>query len=245
MARTRTWLDRLHSMAIDDLRNQDWVLLPGTLCTEEVFSGFLDALGVPSARRKPVKLSLPAVEDYAAPLTSLAKGAVLCGFSLGAIVAAHNADRVKAARTVLFALNPYPDDPAKAGDREGLLRDVQANGGGAALSARLAEQNGPAPEKARKLILSMADKAAPDIEAHTSLALTRPGALDALGRCQAPVMALTGDRDDATPVALGKAAADAAPSGHFIALPGLGHYALVEDPKECARSFLALEERIA
>lgn len=101
-------------MGIEDLQDRDWLLLPGTLCTEEVFTGLLDTLGVPAKRRKPIRLSLPHVDDYADTLASSADGVVLCGFSLGAIVAARHVDRVRAFRSILFGVNPHADDPAKA-----------------------------------------------------------------------------------------------------------------------------------
>jgi pimeloyl-ACP methyl ester carboxylesterase len=136
-------------MAIEDLRNRDWVLLPGTLCTAEVFTGFLDALEIPETRRPPLTLRHPAVEDYAETLVKRAPGAVLCGFSLGAIVAAHLADRCDATRIILFGLNPFADDPAKAPGRLHLSRDVAVGGGTGALMPGLPPLGGSSPETAR------------------------------------------------------------------------------------------------
>lgn len=231
-------------MAIEILRDRDWVLLPGTLCTGEVFGEFLDALGVMKARRRVVDLRYPNVEDYADTLAPLADGAVICGFSLGAIVAAHHAHRIDAHRVILFGLNPNPDDPAKAAGRHELVRDVRAIGGGAALATRLAPLAGADPGKGRADILAMADSAAPDIEAHTRLALTRPGAMEPLSNAHSPVLLLTGSEDALCPPVQGQAAADAAPRGTFMPLPGLGHYALVEDPFACARAVMAWEETL-
>jgi pimeloyl-ACP methyl ester carboxylesterase len=228
-------------MAIEALRDRDWLLLPGTLCTAEVFDGVLDALAIPAQRRVPVALDLPSVEDYAAILAPRAEGAVLCGFSLGAIVAAHLADRLAPARTFLFGLNPYPDDSSKAEDRHALAREVRAMGGARAMMPRLPPLGGPHPARARKAILAMAD-APHDIEAQTRLALSRPGALPALSRTRGPVHFLTGSEDTSAPSHMGKAAAKAAPSGQFRELTGLGHYALLEDPAACARAVLDIEE---
>lgn len=232
-------------MGIEDLRNRDWLLLPGTLCTVEVFTGFLDALEIPETRRSLLALRHPAVEDYAETLEKRTPGAVLCGFSLGAIVAAHLADRCDATRIILFGLNPFADDPAKAPGRRNLARDVAARGGAGALMPGLPPLGGPSPETARAAILAMADAAARDIEAQTELALSRPGALDALSRARAPVFALTGSEDQMAPLAQGQAAADAAPRGMFKHIPGLGHYALLEDPMACARAVLELETALS
>ncbi len=219
----------------------DWILLPGTLCTDAVFAPFLDYLGVGQNRRKPVAIDRPAVSEYRDELASSARGAVVCGFSLGAIIAAHLADQLDAHRIILFALNPFPDDPAKATARHDLSSDVAARGGASALAPRLPPLSGPKPGQAHKTILDMANMSASYIAAQTQLALTRPNALAALSRTQAPVMVLTGTEDLMAPMAQGQAASDAAPNGRFASLQGLGHYALLEDPELCAQSLLELE----
>lgn len=244
MARIWKTHSPLRSMAIEDLRTRDWILLPGTLCTEEVFNGFLDCIGIPTAQRKPVRLRFAAVDDYAEILAPISQGAVLCGFSLGAIVAAHLADQFSTSRTVLFGLNPFPDDPAKAAGRRDLERDVRDKGGASALSSRLPRLRGTDPDRARATILAMADVASSDIEAQTALALTRPGALEALSRTRSPVQVMTGSQDDMAPALQGQTAAEAAPFGSFGDIPNLGHYALLEDASACADVFLELEDRL-
>jgi pimeloyl-ACP methyl ester carboxylesterase len=137
-------------MAIEAGDERRWILLPGTLCTGAVFDPFLDALGVPVAARQVVELRHPAVEDYLPELAALADPrAVICGFSLGAIVAAHLADRVAAADCLFFGLNPHADAPAKRQGRLDLAVDVARLGGSAALAARLGPLAGPEPEAAR------------------------------------------------------------------------------------------------
>ena len=225
-----------------DPRRVDWILVPGTLCTGAVFDPLLDALGVPRDRRRVVPLTQPDVGDYRAALTDAAEGAVFCGFSLGAIVLAHLADLLPASRILLFGLNPHADDPAKAAGRHALCRDVAATGGAAAMAARLPDLRGPRAGPARAAILEMAEATATDIEAQTALALGRPGALPALSRATAPILVLTGGADRQAPPALGRAAADAAPRGRFVELPGLGHYALLEDPAACAAAVAAWKD---
>lgn len=222
-----------------DLADRDWILLPGTLCGPEVFDGLLDALGVPSSRRRPVRLDRPEVEDYAPDLGARTDGAVICGFSLGAIVAAHHAARMRPACLILFGVNPEADDPARAAGRHALQCNVEAHGGAMALADRLPPLAGPDPAAARTAILAMAEMTGRDIAAQTRLALGRPGALPALRRAHAPVIAITGGRDRAAPPSQGRAAAAAAPEGVFAELPGLGHFALVEDPGACAGSVLS------
>jgi pimeloyl-ACP methyl ester carboxylesterase len=228
-------------MAIEAGDGRRWILLPGTLCTGAVFDPFLDALGVPIAARQVVELRHPAVEDYLPELAALADPrAVICGFSLGAIVAAHLADRVAAADCLFFGLNPHADAPAKRQGRLDLAVDVARLGGSAALAARLGPLAGPEPEAARARVLALAEAAGPWIEAQTRLALERPGALPALGRTSMPVTMLTGTADEQAPLELAHEAARSAPKGRVMPLKDLGHYALVEDPVACASAVNAL-----
>lgn len=224
-------------MGTEDWARRDWVLLPGTLCTGEVFDGFLDALAVPPQHRHVIDLSRPRIEQYT-ELLERCCNAVVCGFSLGAIVASHWADRVQAARLLLFGVNPLADDPAKAPGRRTLAEDVATKGGAAALDSRLPTFGGPHADAARVQVLAMADACAHQITAQTELALSRPGALSALGRACCPVLALTGSDDAMAPGHLGQQAAAAAPGGCFQSLEGLGHYALLEDPVTCAEAVL-------
>lgn len=224
-------------MGIDPSDGRPWVLLPGTLCTGAVFDAFLDALDVPIASRHFVDLQYPQVEDYTDILANMVgPDAIVCGFSLGAIAAAHLADRLDAAEIVLFGLNPRADDPAKRCGRLELARDVATIGGRAALASRLPPLAGRDPNHARAFVLSMADDAQHFIEAQTALALDRPGALSALASAACPVTMLTGTGDQQAPLSLAQEAASAAPNGCVVALEGLGHYALVEDPTSCARA---------
>ncbi|WP_323765820.1 alpha/beta hydrolase [Marinovum sp.] len=226
-------------MAIDLTDGRPWVLLPGTLCSGAVFDGVLAALGVAGAARRPLAMRHPSVEDYLPELrAACSPGAVVCGFSLGALVAAQLADRLPAGAFVLFGLNPHADDPAKRPDRQALAAEVTGQGGAAAMGGRLPPLYGSDPEGARRLILDMADKTAGDIVAQTGLALSRPDALPALSRCRAPVGLFTGTQDGVTPLALAQTAAAAAPEGRALGLAGLGHYALIEDPAACAAAVL-------
>jgi len=224
-------------MATELASERPWILLPGTLCSGAVFGPFLDALGVPDALRHTVALRHASIDDYLPDLkATCVPGAILCGFSLGAIVAAHLADRLPISEVILFALNPHADPPKKRPERLALARDVVAMGGAAALAPRLSELAGKNPVQARTTLLSMADQTAGDIAAQTELASSRPGALGSLSRTMVPVTFLTGTCDTMTPLDLAQQAARAAPNSRVIALHGLGHFALLEDPDRCSRA---------
>lgn len=229
-------------MAIEGLSDRPWILLPGTLCTSAMFDPFLDALGVAKANRRYIELDRPSVADYRGAFEIVTADTVVCGFSLGAIVAAHAADRMTPYSLVLFGLNPFADDPNKAQGRRALFDDVKRMGGAAALQGRGPDVYGPTPDQTRNAIFLMADQAAHLIEVQTQLALWRPGALPALAQSTAPVLCLTGSHDNAAPSAQGRAAAQSTPGGQFCELDGLGHFALIEDPDACAKAARSLHE---
>lgn len=224
-----------------------WILVPGTLCTGAVFDPVLDRLGVARPARVTVDLASPDLDVCAQRIVDAAgPDDIICGFSLGAIVAAHMADRLSSQQhLVLFAVNPLSDDPEKRPGRMAMLDGVQAHGGSATLRA-----NPPALEGAQQAlvldtIVAMAGVAQVHIGAHTQLALSRPGALEALSRASVPVLVIHGDRDVQTPPAMARMVEDAAPNGQAVILPGLGHYALLEDPDAAAdavRTGLSLRE---
>lgn len=217
---------------------RQWHLLPGTLCTSAVFDQVLTILEVPHENRHNVEISKPKIDDYRQYFeTAIAQDDIICGFSLGAIVAAHHADILpKDATLLLFGINPMPDDPAKADGRAALCADVNALGGRVALEKRLEAARPRMSAESFELILTMANDTAPFIEAQTQLALSRPGALPALANAQCAVNALAGQSDDQVPLDLAKKAADAAPDGRLYSLPNLMHYAILEDPIICTNA---------
>lgn len=181
-----------------------------------------------------VALDRPSVADYQSDFKDLPADSIVCGFSLGAIVAAQYADRIKPHQLILFGLNPHADDPRKEQSRRDLERDVIEMGGAAALKLRPMQIHGQQPDKTRDAIYAMAEASSQLITAQTALALNRPSALPALARSTMPVLSLTGTLDQSAPPSQGIAAAEAAPRGTFRELDGLGHFALIEDPAACA-----------
>lgn len=229
-------------MDIETLSTSRWILLPGTLCNASVFDRFLDLFHVAHHNRIELPLSKPAINDYLHFFEhDVEPGDIICGFSLGAIVAAHYAHKLdQASALFLFALNPHKDDPAKAPGRIALQNDVHQNGGRLALQQISPTLNGSTPDKALSQILAMAEQTTKHIDAYTGLALSRPGALDSLQKCRIPVYALTGEQDEQASPACASIVAGAAPMGKYCLLAGLGHYALLEDPAACAAAVRTL-----
>ncbi|MFD0915216.1 alpha/beta fold hydrolase [Pseudahrensia aquimaris] len=215
-----------------------WHLLPGTLCTAEVFSGFLDHLRVPVACRIPWEISQPSVDDYRQKfIQEIRSGDVVCGFSLGAIVAAHHADTLPAdCPLILFGINPLPDAPTRKPDRESLRNDVTQYGGRAALANRLRDGKNAMSDDVIERILVMAEQSENLIDAQTQLALTRPGAMDALSQSQAHIIAISGRMDQQADPTHAVKIANSVLRGQFAVLPDVGHYMLLENAQVCANA---------
>ncbi|KRW96963.1 alpha/beta fold hydrolase [Paracoccus sp. MKU1] len=214
-----------------------WWLLPGTLCTAEVFAPLLAELGVSQRDCRVVRLDRPAVEDYAAELAAIRPGDVVLGFSLGAILAAHHLDHIRAGAVILLAVNPFPDLPEKRSARLAMLERARQRGAPAALAEGLSSQLGAGaadrPE-IRQRILAMAEEGEAVLEAQTLLALSRPGAGRMIAETRARVLFLSGGADPTAPPE--RAASAAELGGHrFQMIEGAGHYLPLEAPVACAR----------
>lgn len=223
-------------MATDGFGGARWILLPGTLCTGAVFGPLMQALGVGARRQIVLPLDQPDVAAYRARLAETVQpGDVVCGFSLGAIAAAHAADVLTdAAALVLIALNPRPDAAEKRLGRETLRAAARAGTPGHVFAtAAPALFAMPAPGLLDQVVAMALDEAC-NIDAQTTLAITRPGALPALRRCRAPVVLVTGTEDQQAPPDLALEAAQAAPRAALQLVPGLGHFGLLEDPAAMA-----------
>lgn len=213
-----------------------WVLLPGTLCSRAVFAPLMQALGVAPALQVVQPLDRPDVADYRACLVDTVKsGDVVCGFSLGAIAAAHAADLLtEASAIVLIALNPRADTPEKRPARAGLRAAAHAGKLDAVFAAAARGLFAQPTAELLSQITNMARAEAHNIDAQTTLALTRPGAATALRACQVPVLFVTGTDDRQAPPELAQEAAQMTPKFTLRLVPGLGHFCLLEDPATVA-----------
>lgn len=224
-----------------------WILLPGTLCTGAVFTPMLDALGIAPERRTVVVMDRPRVEDYRAVLSAAGPQDVICGFSLGAIAAAHNLDRAGGRAAVLIACNPRADPPDRRPGRLELSARVAAGDTRAAMAAGWERAVAPARRSDTALkdaITTMAVESADLIAAQTELALSRPGAAAAIASSQMPVLFVTGTDDVVTPPDLAR---EAATNGdHALAIiPGAGHFLPLERPAETSAAIAGFLARAA
>jgi pimeloyl-ACP methyl ester carboxylesterase len=222
-----------------DTPRERWVLLPGTLCTPEVFSPLLDRLGVARDQCRFITADAADVRDYAAPLqAAVTGGEVVCGFSLGALIAAHNLPVLARAKAVvLVAANPFPDPPGNRANREAVRDRVLAGGARDWVLENLHAMSTDRDPALSTFVADMAEETAPMIVAQTELAASRPGAARDIGECNLPLVFVTGSDDRMTPADALRPLVGKAQHADLQVLDGLGHYALIEAPDRVAHAF--------
>lgn len=222
-------------------RSDRWVLVPGTLCTPEVFAPMLEQLGVPPDRCQFIDASAPHVHDYDAPLCAAVRGGdIVCGFSLGAMILAHNLGALTQAKAViLLACNPFPDAAGNRINREATRDRILAGDEAGWVEDHWAAMSTKTSTALKTQVASMATRMADHIAAQTQLAISRPGATEQLMASQLPLVFVTGGQDRLTPPDRLPNIAQACPNASFNVLDGLGHFALLEAPDRVA---LAISE---
>jgi pimeloyl-ACP methyl ester carboxylesterase len=200
----------------------------------------MHALGVDPARWVVLPQDLPDVESWRARLADLVQpGDIVCGFSLGAIAVAQCADLLDDAKTlVLIALNPHADAPEKREGRETLRAAAKAGTLAPLLRNAAPALLGQPTEMLIETVIAMGQAEAALIDAQTNLALSRPSALPALSAANVPVVLVTGADDTQAPPARMAQAAAICPIVATSAVPGLGHFCLLEDPAKVAQAIL-------
>ncbi len=221
------------------LQNSDcWVLVPGTLCTPEVFTPILRQLDVPPDRQRFIEVSAPRVEDYDAPLrAAISGGEIVCGFSLGAMILAHNLGALAKAKAIVFlALNPFPDVAGNRASREAVRDRVLTGDASGWVEENWTVMSRDSGEAVQAQVISMAEDMSGNVDAQTELALSRPGAVEQLNSTTLPLVFVTGAQDKLTPPDPIRPIAETCRQGGLYVLDGLGHFALLEAPDRVAQA---------
>lgn len=213
-----------------------WVLLPGTLCTDRVFDPLLDNLGIRQGNRHYVSVDAPDVRDFGPRLKAVVTGGeIVCGFSLGALVLAHNLGVLGAARAlVLLASSPFADLPGNRANREAVRDRVLGGDARGWISENWTAMSAIHDTALRDFVVSMAESTTDSIEAQTELAASRPSSEKLLTDTELPLVFVTGSEDRLTPADPIRGIVAGAKLAHLSVVDGLGHFALIEAPERVA-----------
>lgn len=230
-----------------EIKRKKWVLVPGTLCTPEVFEPLLDELAVAHADRHFITPDAPHVGDYQDRFRAVkCDGAIVCGFSLGALIVAHNLGALsKASAVVLLASNPFPNPRGNRANREAVRDRILSGNAREWVVENWTSMSTDHGEEIRELVASMADRSTDLITAQTELAASRPGAELDLLETDLPLVFVTGAEDKLTPPEPIVSLAKKAKSAVLQNLNGLGHFALLEAPDRVASALMKGIEEVA
>lgn len=211
------------------------------------FAGFMgerrvvawNAPGYPAST--PLPMAAPRAEDYGASLIALLDAlsidrAVLVGQSLGAIMAtaAALADPGRFAGLVLaspasgYAIPAGGEIPARVAERIGEVQELGPLGLADRRAHRLLTER--ASLEARAIVHKAMSEVTVDGYRQASRMLAHADLVVMVGRLSLPTLVLWGEEDIVTPPESCARVAAAVPSGHSIALSGLGHGCATEAP---------------
>ena len=217
------------------------VMLPGTLCTGEVFASQAGALRAAGHAVHVLPLGSDAsVDAHAAAVLSIApERFALVGFSQGAITALAVLRRAPArvSRAAFLALNPGAPTDAQREVWSSWLAEAHSEAGrrriGEALSANVSPEN-QNDTRLRERIIEMAVATPGEaFEGQLAALASRPDAWRTLDRLDLPCELAVGRDDSVTPVDLHERVLGHLPSGTTLSIfSKAGHYAPLERPNE-------------
>jgi 3-oxoadipate enol-lactonase len=203
----------------------------------------------PGLGRAPM-VAVPTVDGFAdlvAERIAAMRGerAAVCGLSIGGYVALSLAARhpQRVAALVLADTRAEPDDPEAAQGRHRAAALVREAGAAAFLDDFVPRLVAPGDDASRDAARAIADAQEPEAIARTLEALAgRADRRPDLSGIAAPTLVIVGAEDGVTPVAFSEGLAAGIPDAELLVIPGAGHLAALERPREFAaavRSFLA------
>jgi len=223
-----------------------WLLIPGTLCTKQVFNPLRSALAGLGA---PLQVCGSPIcwQDCAQATAAVVEGTdgdfSVLSFSLGNFVALELAlrhpDRCRG--LVMIGATGRADRPENAAGRAAQLEKADRCGRGEMvrqdlLPAYFSGQQEAGAAMAHYVAQMAKETPQADFAAQTQLAIGRPDYLARTAGIRAPALVLNGSGDRATPPDRGRELAESLANGECRDIGGAGHFALLEHPKKCARA---------
>jgi pimeloyl-ACP methyl ester carboxylesterase len=221
------------------------VLVPGLVCTAELFAAQLPALWT----RGPVTVASTLGGDSMAAIAAdiLAQAPprfALAGLSMGGYVAFEilrmAPERVE--RLALLDTSPRPDAPEQSERRRGLMARLDVEAFEAVIEPVLRGLPAPARREDETLFqtnLRMAQAVGPDgFRRQTRAIIGRADSRPDLAGISIPTLVLVGDQDAVTPPEIAREMADAIPRARLSVIPDSGHVSTLEQPAAVSAALL-------
>lgn len=226
------------------MRDLTVLLLPGLLCTGEVFASQVKAL---SERGQDIRIaefryerSIDAMADTAAGLLPSHRRVAVAGFSMGGMVAMALAERHPEAvdRLALVSSNMHPELPARRQDRLRYVEEARRTSLAATVERAFLENYLYRQDAAhRQWITRMAQAQGLEaFEAQANALATRPDSGPVLAGLTCPVLILGARNDPLCPPASQQAMFDCAQNATLEILDDCGHFSLLERPDAVTRA---------
>lgn len=216
---------------------QDLLLIPGLLCTGDLFSPQTYALSQRVRAQISDHTTAASMPAIAASILATAPARfALCGLSMGGYIAFEILRQApqRVTRLALLDTSAKPDTPERSAARRQLVARAEAEGISAvseSLFPQWVHQRRAKDEPLKKVVTKMAEKTgvmkfARQMTAIAARADSRP----TLSSIRVPTLVLVGREDAATPVAEAEAIADGIAGSTLKVLDDCGHLSTLEQP---------------
>lgn len=213
------------------------VLVPGLLCTSEVFAPQIPALWPHGPITVASTLCGRTIPQIAAAILDTApRRFALAGISMGGYISLELMRQApeRVAKLALLNTTAYPDTPEQSLQRRSLMSEARAHGLEKLVARTAAALRHPSrrdDEALLKITLRMASSIGIDgFIRQTQAIIDRPDARPVLPTITAPTLVLTGDHDPLMPPSLAREMVEVIPHSRTVIVANCGHGSTLEQP---------------
>jgi pimeloyl-ACP methyl ester carboxylesterase len=221
------------------------VLVPGLLCTAEVFAPQIPALWPSGPVTVASTLEGATIAELASRILAAAPPRfALAGISMGGYICLElmRLAPQRVTRLALLDTSALPDTPEQSRDRRALVDKVRSGDSEAILVGALTAVLHPAHQDdaaLRAINVRMARTiGAEGFARQTEAVIARADSRPSLSAISVPTLVLVGDRDPLTPPELAEELAGAIAGARLVVVPECGHGSTLEQPRAVNRALV-------